>query len=126
MNCGARPTETEKEDDKGWWPFAPAPEHDDEATEETKFDKPDERHTKHDEVEEEELSTERNRYVRIILNDAPVPLTGIRGCKKDADGLCHIDAFVSSMHELIGQTDHAKACREDYDFNAEVDDGRPL
>lgn len=127
LSCGTRPTATEKEDgDKGWWPFAPAPEHDDDATEETKFDERDDAENDDDPESEQPAPDSRSRFVRLILNDAPMPLTGIRGCKKDADGLCDIDAFVSSMHALIGETDHAGACREDYDFNAEVVDGRPL
>lgn len=65
-----------------------------------------------------------NRYVRVILNDAIVPLTGINGCKKNDDGLCGFDAFVSSMHTLIGETDHAYACTAEYEWD-EVVDGRP-
>lgn len=122
---------TDKEDDgKTWWPFKPASDDDDEEKE-TKFD---DRRKRDDESEPEpeaeeppsDDATERSRFVRIILNDAPVPLTGINGCKKDADGLCDFDAFVSSMHTLIGETDHAHACRDDYDFDIEVSDGQPL
>jgi hypothetical protein len=48
--------------------------------------------------------------IRIILNDAVVPLTGIRGCPEDDDGICPLDAFVSAMQTLIGEVDFAKDC----------------
>lgn len=51
------------------------------------------------------------KKVRIILNDGVVPLTGIRGCGEDEDGLCPFDAFVDSVKELIGEVDFAKECR---------------
>jgi hypothetical protein len=50
------------------------------------------------------------KKVRLILNDAAVPLTGIRGCDEDEDGLCDFDAFVGSMQTLIGEVDYARDC----------------
>ncbi|WVN90098.1 uncharacterized protein L203_105333 [Cryptococcus depauperatus CBS 7841] len=56
------------------------------------------------------LSCSSDRNIRIVLNDAVVPLTGISGCPKSKDGLCPLDAFVSAMHSLIGEVDFAKEC----------------
>lgn len=140
LSCSAqRPTPVEGMNQEGWWPFSST---DEEETVETEFDKrdadSDDDSSSDDEDSDDDDGDEtpepadtrepadKRRYVRIILNDAPVPLTGIRGCKKDSDGLCEIEAFVSSMHTLIGETDFAQACHGDYDFNAEVMDGRPL
>jgi hypothetical protein len=68
----------------------------------------------------------RSRYVRVVLNDAPVPLTGLNGCDKNDNGLCKLDGFVSSLQTLIGQTDFAHDCFADYDYDADqVTEGRP-
>lgn len=48
--------------------------------------------------------------IRIILNDAVVPLTGIQGCPDDDDGICPLDTFMSAMQTLIGEIDFAKDC----------------
>ena len=50
------------------------------------------------------------RQVRIILNDAVVPLTGISGCPDDEDGLCPIETFVAGMQTLIGEVDWVRDC----------------
>ena len=50
------------------------------------------------------------KQIRIILNDAVVPLTGIRGCPDDEDGLCPLETFVSGMQTLIGEVDWAREC----------------
>nr|XP_031863805.1 uncharacterized protein CI109_000447 [Kwoniella shandongensis]KAA5530877.1 hypothetical protein CI109_000447 [Kwoniella shandongensis] len=55
-------------------------------------------------------SPSSSRKVRIILNDAAVPLTGIQGCPEDDDGLCPLDTFVSAMQTLIGEVDYRKVC----------------
>ncbi|KAK8854468.1 hypothetical protein IAR55_003206 [Kwoniella newhampshirensis] len=55
-------------------------------------------------------SPSSSQQVRIILNDAAVPLTGIRGCPDDDDGLCPLDTFVSAMQTLIGEVDYRKMC----------------
>ncbi|KLT42693.1 phosphoglycerate mutase-like protein [Cutaneotrichosporon oleaginosum] len=131
LSCAThRKTSVDDDEKEGWWPFKPA---DEEATVETTYDKRDvddgesdvERESD-DEAEKQPEASDKGRFVRIILNDAPVPLTGIRGCEKNSDGLCDISAFVSSMHTLIGETNFAQACHEDYDFRDEVMDGRPL
>jgi len=53
---------------------------------------------------------EENRQIRIILNDAPVPLSGIRGCGDDEDGLCPMDSFVSSVQELVDEVNFEEVC----------------
>lgn len=51
------------------------------------------------------------KEIRIVLNDGVVPLTGIRGCPEDEDGLCPLDTFVQSVRELVDETDFAAVCR---------------
>ncbi|RSH94137.1 hypothetical protein EHS25_003940 [Saitozyma podzolica] len=48
------------------------------------------------------------KQIRLILNDAAVPLTGINGCPTNDDGLCPFEAFVGSMQTIIGGVDFAR------------------
>ena len=48
--------------------------------------------------------------IRIIINDAVAPLTGIRGCPKQADGMCPVDTFVAAQKEIIRKTDWEYDC----------------
>jgi hypothetical protein len=48
--------------------------------------------------------------IRIIINDGVVPLTGIKGCPKQGDGMCAIDRFVAAQKEIIAQTDWTYDC----------------
>lgn len=50
------------------------------------------------------------RKVRIILNDGVVPLTGIRGCLEDEDGLCDMGVFLGSITELVAEGDPDGVC----------------
>lgn len=59
------------------------------------------------------LSCSGEKKLRLILNDAPIPLTGINGCPEDDDGLCPVDTFVAAMKTLIGEIDFAKECALD-------------
>ncbi|EKM51374.1 uncharacterized protein PHACADRAFT_129290 [Phanerochaete carnosa HHB-10118-sp] len=64
--------------------------------------------------------------IRIIVNDGVVPLTSIRGCPMQEDGLCPLDTFVDAMKEMIATTDWAWGCHGDwsvpigYDWNTTV------
>lgn len=140
LTCGEKVANTESSG-SSWWPFNDKDKekrHGDDDDDDDDEDEEEEHHTAtptsttkvtaetdashHDSA----TSAESQRYVRIILNDAPVPLTGINGCKRNDDGLCSLDSFVSSMHTLIGEVDFYKACHTDYDFEPEVGNGRPL
>ena len=57
--------------------------------------------------------------IRIIVNDGVSPLTGIRGCPKQKDGMCPLDTFVAAQKETIGATDWINACYG----NWEIPDG---
>ncbi|WWC90320.1 uncharacterized protein L201_005253 [Kwoniella dendrophila CBS 6074] len=56
------------------------------------------------------LTCSGEKKIRIILNDAVVPLTGIKGCLENDEGLCSFDEFVNSMKELIGNINFEKEC----------------
>ena len=59
-------------------------------------------------------SGEKESYIRFILNDGVVPLTGIRGCAPQRDGMCAVDAFVRAQREIIAQTDWEYDCHGDW------------
>ncbi|KAJ7432160.1 phosphoglycerate mutase-like protein [Mycena latifolia] len=53
-------------------------------------------------------------YMRWILNDAVVPLTGINGCTANPHGLCPLPAFVDGMTQRIAEVDFAFDCFANY------------
>ncbi|KAJ4470623.1 histidine phosphatase superfamily [Lentinula edodes] len=60
-------------------------------------------------------SISSGEQVRIIVNDAPVPLTGIRGCPSQVDGLCPVDTFVRAQKEILEKTSWEWDCFGDYE-----------
>ena len=48
--------------------------------------------------------------IRIIVNDAVTPLTGIRGCPEQRDGMCPVDTFVGAQKETISEVDWTWSC----------------
>ena len=53
----------------------------------------------------------------MLVNDAPVPLSPLKYCPEETEyGLCPVDGFVSSLKEIIQETDFAWACLGDYDL----------
>ncbi|KIJ68571.1 hypothetical protein HYDPIDRAFT_173254 [Hydnomerulius pinastri MD-312] len=65
-------------------------------------------------------------HIRFILNDAILPLTGIKGCTEDPNGLCSLPSFISGMHERIGQIDFDFDCFGNYTMPNpdDITDGR--
>ncbi|KAJ6473997.1 phosphoglycerate mutase-like protein [Mycena vitilis] len=60
------------------------------------------------------LNTTTSTHIRWLLNDAPVPLTGISGCTANADGLCALSGFISGMQTRIAEVDWAFDCEANY------------
>jgi hypothetical protein len=63
-------------------------------------------------------SSREDEQIRIIVNDAVAPLTGIEGCPKDADGMCPIPTFVAAQKKIIAETDWDWACHGDWEVPA--------
>jgi len=67
--------------------------------------------------------------IRAILNDGVVPLTGVRGCPRQRDGMCPLETFIEAQKETIRETDWDWVCRGDWDVPAgeewETVDGSP-
>lgn len=53
--------------------------------------------------------------IRIIVNDGVVPLTSIKNCPEQKDGLCPVATFVEAMKEMIKDTDWEWACHGDWE-----------
>ncbi|KAH9030686.1 phosphoglycerate mutase-like protein [Lactarius pseudohatsudake] len=59
-----------------------------------------------------------SEQIRIIVNDAVAPLTGIEGCPEDVDGMCPVATFVAAQKKIIARTDWAWACHGDWEVPA--------
>ena len=53
--------------------------------------------------------------IRIIINDGVTPLTGIKGCPDQKDGMCDVETFVKAQKEIIGKTDWRYDCHGDWE-----------
>ncbi|KZT30677.1 phosphoglycerate mutase-like protein [Neolentinus lepideus HHB14362 ss-1] len=53
-------------------------------------------------------------HIRWILNDAVVPLTGLKGCPEDKNGLCPLSTFITGMNERIAEIDYNFDCYANY------------
>ncbi|KAH9847412.1 phosphoglycerate mutase-like protein [Lenzites betulinus] len=59
-------------------------------------------------------SQEKESFIRFLLNDGVVPLTGISHCTADKNGLCRTADFVQGMKERIAEVDFAFDCYANY------------
>ena len=53
-------------------------------------------------------------HIRWILNDAVVPLTGVKGCAPDENGLCDLPTYINGTMERIAQVDYQHDCFANY------------
>jgi hypothetical protein len=56
-----------------------------------------------------------DEQIRIIINDAIAPLTGIEGCEEDTYGLCPVPTFITAQKKVIEHTDWSYACDGEWD-----------
>ncbi|KAH6919137.1 histidine phosphatase superfamily [Coprinopsis sp. MPI-PUGE-AT-0042] len=52
--------------------------------------------------------------IRIIINDGVAPLTGIKGCPEQKEGMCPLDTFVEAQRENIAKTSWDWGCHGDW------------
>ena len=56
-------------------------------------------------------SSGSEEFIRWILNDGVVPLTGIKHCERpDNDGLCRLGDFIQGMQERVTEIDFQEDC----------------
>ncbi|KAI0041305.1 phosphoglycerate mutase-like protein [Auriscalpium vulgare] len=53
-------------------------------------------------------------HIRWILNDAVVPLTGVKGCKTDRNGLCPLATYIAGTQARIEEIDFQFDCFGNY------------
>lgn len=53
--------------------------------------------------------------IRIIINDGVTPLTSIRGCPEQKDGMCPLATFIEAQKEMIKTTDWDWGCHGDWE-----------
>ena len=53
-------------------------------------------------------------FIRFLLNDGVVPLTGVAHCAEDKDGLCAVENFVEGLKERIAEIDFEYDCFANY------------
>ncbi|ELU42830.1 phytase [Rhizoctonia solani AG-1 IA] len=54
--------------------------------------------------------------IRLIINDGVTPLTTIRGCPEDKDGMCPLKKFVDAQKETIRTSSFDWACYGDWEI----------
>ncbi|KAL5639856.1 hypothetical protein ACGC1H_006434 [Rhizoctonia solani] len=54
--------------------------------------------------------------IRLIINDGVTPLTTIRGCPEDKDGMCPLNTFVDAQKETIRTASFDWACNGDWEI----------
>lgn len=75
-----------------------------------------------------DLSTQPDTtdYIRFVLNDAPVPLEGLKPCDGSVNGFCDMKTFLDYVPELTKQAMYEEACFGDYNITTQVGNGQPI
>lgn len=75
-----------------------------------------------------DLSTFTNTkdYIRFVLNNAPLPLSGLPGCEKHSkNGFCPVDTFLRTVPLLKKDAMYQYACFGNYSIDGQVGNGQP-
>ncbi|KAG9313679.1 histidine phosphatase superfamily [Chiua virens] len=54
-------------------------------------------------------------HIRIVVNDGPVPLTGIDGCPESPSGLCPLETFIAAQRTTIEDVNWAWGCHGNWE-----------
>ncbi|THC87859.1 hypothetical protein EYZ11_012697 [Aspergillus tanneri] len=65
------------------------------------------------------------RYIRFLLNDAPLPLKGLKGCDGSENGFCPVEGFLGDVEKLKDRAEYQFACFGEYPHGKQVGDGVP-
>ncbi|KAK7691641.1 hypothetical protein QCA50_005040 [Cerrena zonata] len=52
--------------------------------------------------------------IRIVINDGVAPLTSLKGCPEQKDGMCPVSTFIEAQKEMIRTTDWEWGCYGDW------------
>ena len=50
------------------------------------------------------------RYIRFVLNGAPLPMTGVIGCEDATNGFCSLEKFLGGVPKLKEKANYKDAC----------------
>lgn len=64
-------------------------------------------------------------YIRFVLNNAPLPLDGLAGCKDSKNGFCELKTFLHDVPAMKHKAQFQKACFGNYTKGSQVADGAP-
>lgn len=71
-------------------------------------------------------TTNTKSYIRFVLNNGPLPLTGLPGCETQSkNGFCPVETFLRAVPALKRDAVYQEACFGDYGVKGQVGDGRP-
>ncbi|KAL4902043.1 hypothetical protein BDW74DRAFT_158959 [Aspergillus multicolor] len=73
-----------------------------------------------------ENSNGTSKYIRFVLNSAPLPLEGLLGCGNAVNGFCPLDRFLKGAPMLKEKAQYQEACFGDYPTGEQVRDGVPM
>ncbi|KAH8689450.1 putative extracellular phytase [Talaromyces proteolyticus] len=65
------------------------------------------------------------RYIRFVLNDAPVPVDGIKACENAVNGFCAVKDFLKDVPHMVKESDYQRACFANYTVSGQVGNGQP-
>ncbi|KAL3473225.1 histidine phosphatase superfamily [Aspergillus californicus] len=72
-----------------------------------------------------EGNTGTEKYLRFVLNSAPLPLNGLVGCGDAVNGFCSLEKFLSAVPALKEKAQYQEACFGQYPTGSQVGDGAP-
>lgn len=74
-----------------------------------------------------DLSSQSNTtdYIRFVLNNAPVPVDGLKGCEDSVNGFCPLKKFLHQVPELTKEAMYQEACFGNYNITKQVGNGQP-
>ena len=71
-------------------------------------------------------SVDKKDYIRFVLNNAPLPLSGLSGCEKNGkNGFCPVEAFLRAVPSLKKEAMYQYACFGNYSTDGQVGNGKP-
>ncbi|KAG2001652.1 hypothetical protein GB937_009994 [Aspergillus fischeri] len=72
-----------------------------------------------------EHTVDTTRFIRFVLNGAPLPLDGLVGCEQARHGFCPVEGFLSGVPTLKKEAEYQKACFGHYPTGSQVGNGAP-
>ncbi|KAJ6106524.1 hypothetical protein N7512_010041 [Penicillium capsulatum] len=72
-----------------------------------------------------ESTPNTKKYIRFMLNNAPLPLKGLPGCDNAQNGFCAVDDFLKSVPKLKKDAQYQEACFGKHSTGRQVGDGAP-